>query len=55
VVLSGSGITLTYHVQFKRPFSGDKIIWTNAYSVSSGKGSWWESKLGDRELTWVVK
>jgi hypothetical protein len=26
VVLFGGGITLLYHVQFKRPFSGDKII-----------------------------
>jgi hypothetical protein len=52
VVLFGGGITLLYHVQVKRAFSGDKIIWTNAYSVSSGKGSWWKSKSGDLDLTW---
>jgi hypothetical protein len=54
VGLSDSGVTLTYHVQFRQSFSGNKLIWTNAYSVSSGKGSRWESKSGDRELTWVV-
>ena len=55
VVTSGSNVTLTYHIQFKPSFSGDKTIWTNAYSVSSGKGSPWVSKAGDRELTWQVK
>jgi hypothetical protein len=54
VSLSGNGLTATYQIEFKTTIFGMKTIWTKAYSVSSGKGSNWESKLQGADLKWLV-
>ncbi len=54
VTISGNNLAVTYNVQFKPAFAGAKTIWTNAYSVSSGLGSTWQSSVGGVALTWIA-
>jgi uncharacterized protein YhbP (UPF0306 family) len=50
----GNQLTVVYNVQFKPAFAGTKTIWTNAYSVSSGLGSPFQSNVGGANLSWTV-
>ena len=52
--ISGNQLTVGYNIQFKAAFAGAKTIWTNAYSVSSGLGSAFQSNVGGVNLTWTV-
>ena len=43
--ISGNQVTVTYNIQFQASFAGEKTIWTNAYSATSGLGSTWPSTV----------
>ncbi len=49
--ISGNQVTVTYNVQFLAAFAGQKTIWTNASSASSGLGSAWPSS---QTFSWTV-
>ncbi len=49
--ISGNQVTRTYNIQFQAAFAGEKTLWTNAYSASSGLGSTWPSTL---IFSWTV-
>ena len=52
--ISGNNLTVIYNVQFQPTFAGVKMIWTNAYSASSGLGSPFQSSVAGAALTWIV-
>jgi hypothetical protein len=54
VVTAWDRMTVTYDIRFNPQFSGNKTIWTNAYSVQSGLGSAWQSSLGNMKFAWTV-
>jgi len=52
--VSGNQLTVTYNIQFQPGFAGEKTIWTNAYSASSGLGSAWQSNTGGVTFSWTI-
>ena len=46
-------LTVVYNMQFKPAFTGEKMIWTNAYSFTSGLGSAWQSGIAGMNFTWT--
>jgi hypothetical protein len=51
VSVSGNQSTLVFNIQFLAAFAGQKTVWTNAYSASSGLGSPWPST---QTFSWTV-